>query len=330
MSQTHKRKRSIPDSPVDLTKMQLARQRLLALQDELVCVEETTEEMAQIMDHVHALQEILGTTKKLVCLQDLVNLGIERNFLVIDKTVLAERLNARSSDHIERLCAQITRIYRFVSMQVGARMILDAILLTVAEISANGDAQIPVAIFPEMRLATGDGVQITNPATNFQVWLTGNADYVVCTYTDEEENRSKPPSKFPLSRVLKGALHDVMRFSQNRIVLVEGKQPEEDNNLYNSMPEAISQAAALSEVTGSNAVRFCLSDGRNWIFSLFTKDEQGRRVCYKGKIFNIIEPRPDAEAILRHDVSQVVELVYHWLVASDDPLHDPLYTLRED
>jgi hypothetical protein len=53
-------------------------------------------------------------------------------------------------------------------------MILDAILLTVAEISADGDAQLPVAIFPEMRVATGDGVNIVNPRTQFQVWLTGN------------------------------------------------------------------------------------------------------------------------------------------------------------
>ncbi|KAF9010363.1 hypothetical protein BDZ89DRAFT_1143543 [Hymenopellis radicata] len=177
--------------------MQLAWHRLLALQDELFGIGETAGEMAQIMSHVNELQEILGTPKKLklkfssVRKQDLVNLGID--FLIIDKTVLAERLNARSSDHIERLCAQITRIYRFVSMQNDSGR-----LLTVAEISANGDAQMPVAILPEMRLATGDGVQITNPATNFQVWLIGNADYGVCTYTDEEENRSKPPSKFLL------------------------------------------------------------------------------------------------------------------------------------
>jgi hypothetical protein len=63
---THKRKRSLQDMPVDLTKMQLAKQRLQALQEELSGIEETTDEMGQIMVHVDALQDILKTTKKLV------------------------------------------------------------------------------------------------------------------------------------------------------------------------------------------------------------------------------------------------------------------------
>lgn len=62
----HKRKRSIQDTPVDLTKMQLARQRLSALQEELSGIEETETEMEEIMKHVDALQGILGSTKKLV------------------------------------------------------------------------------------------------------------------------------------------------------------------------------------------------------------------------------------------------------------------------
>jgi hypothetical protein len=60
----HKRKRSLHDAPVDLSKMQLAKQRLQALQEELSGIEETTEEMNQIMTHVDALQDILDTTKK--------------------------------------------------------------------------------------------------------------------------------------------------------------------------------------------------------------------------------------------------------------------------
>jgi hypothetical protein len=63
---SQKRKRSVHDTPVDLTKMQLARQRLSALQEELRGIEETEAEMAGIMEHVDALQDILGSTKKLV------------------------------------------------------------------------------------------------------------------------------------------------------------------------------------------------------------------------------------------------------------------------
>jgi hypothetical protein len=47
--------------------------------------------------------------------------------------------------------------------------------------------------------------------------------------------------------VLKAALDDIMSFARNRITLVEGKEQQ----LYDSMPEAISQAIALSEVTKS-------------------------------------------------------------------------------
>jgi hypothetical protein len=67
------------------------------------------------------------------------------------------------------------------------------------------------------------------------------------------------------------------------------------------------------------AVRFCLSDGRNWIFSLLTKDEQGNRVCYEGELISIIEPRPEIQGTLQRDVHKVVELVYHWVSA---PTHE--------
>ena len=110
----------------------------------------------------------------------------------------------KNVNQIKLLGDQIERIYRFVSMRVrkgkghtvltgetkfepGARMILDAILLTVAEITADGDAKLPVAIFPEIRVATGDGVNIVNPTTGFQLWLTGNADYGLCTYKLESQ-----------------------------------------------------------------------------------------------------------------------------------------------
>jgi len=78
-------------------------------------------------------------------------------------------------------------------------MILDAILLTVAEISADGKAKMPAAIFPEMRLATGDGVSVVNPTTKFQVWLTGNVDYGLCTYTQESQRSKDYPTPLVLS-----------------------------------------------------------------------------------------------------------------------------------
>ncbi len=65
-SSTHERKRSLQDSPVNLTKMQMSRTHLRALEEELRGIEETEEEMQQIMSHADALEAILGATKKLV------------------------------------------------------------------------------------------------------------------------------------------------------------------------------------------------------------------------------------------------------------------------
>ena len=59
---SHNRKRSLHDTPLDLSKTKLAQQRLRALKEELIIIEETTEEMEQIMTHVDALQVILDTT----------------------------------------------------------------------------------------------------------------------------------------------------------------------------------------------------------------------------------------------------------------------------
>ncbi|KAJ7318293.1 hypothetical protein DFH08DRAFT_892323 [Mycena albidolilacea] len=332
-TQGHKRKRSLQDSPVDLTLMQQARKCLVALQEELDGVVETTSEITAIMTQVDALQAILGTAKKpklgfsSVTKTDLTKVGIQRKFLQFDTAQLHNLLTdkrAAPEEQIQQLCTRIARIYRHVSMRYepGARMILDAVLLAVAEICSDGDAKLPVAILPEMRIASGDGILLKNPTTSFEMWFTGSVDYGVCTYENEDQRKD---------RVLNADVEDVGRFAKSQIFLVEGKRLQ-DKPLYEFMPEAISQAASLCEVTGTKAVRFCLTDGRKWIFSVFAKDEHGRRVCYEGNSTTILEPRLDPEgrdSAWEHSIHQIVELVYHWLVAEDDPLADVLYQLED-
>jgi hypothetical protein len=75
-------------------------------------------------------------------------------------------------------------------------MILDAVLLTVAEISSDGDAKLPVAILPDMRIATGDGIALRNPTTDFEMWFTGNVDYGLCTYEREDIRKGRILSFF--------------------------------------------------------------------------------------------------------------------------------------
>lgn len=69
-----------------------------------------------------------------------------------------------------------------LQFEVGARMILDAILLTIANISFDAKEKLPVAIIPEMWITSGDGVLVKNTVNHFEVWLTSNIDYEVCTY----------------------------------------------------------------------------------------------------------------------------------------------------
>jgi len=61
----HKRtKRSLRDTPVNLSKMRIALNRLTALKEELDGIEETEKEMESVMEHVNALEEILSRAKK--------------------------------------------------------------------------------------------------------------------------------------------------------------------------------------------------------------------------------------------------------------------------
>lgn len=64
---THKRKRSLQDSTIDLSKMRMALNRLDALKAELDGIEETEEEMLAISEHVLELENILRGAKKPVC-----------------------------------------------------------------------------------------------------------------------------------------------------------------------------------------------------------------------------------------------------------------------
>ena len=66
-------------------------------------------------------------------------------------------------------------------------MVLDAVLLAIADISLDVGDKLPVAIFPEMCIAPNQGVLVKNPQTQFEVWLSGNVDYGVCTYERETD-----------------------------------------------------------------------------------------------------------------------------------------------
>lgn len=68
-------------------------------------------------------------------------------------------------------------------------MILDAILLALAEIASTQQKE--VAILPGMRIASGDGIQISHPVSGYGLWLSGNVDYAVIEYEDVMDNKGE-------------------------------------------------------------------------------------------------------------------------------------------
>ena len=63
----HKHKRSIEDTPLDLSKMKIAMKHLVSIKEELDGIQETEGEMEAVMKHVQALEKILENAKKPVC-----------------------------------------------------------------------------------------------------------------------------------------------------------------------------------------------------------------------------------------------------------------------
>ncbi|KAF8328331.1 uncharacterized protein EI90DRAFT_3064845 [Cantharellus anzutake] len=104
-------KRSIQDTPADLTKMQVGGEA----------------EMGEIMRHLDALQDIFSDTKKLtipfssVQQSDLEKMGLERKVFRLDRAALEARIEKSDIEvkYIDALCLQISRIRRSTSKRVS-------------------------------------------------------------------------------------------------------------------------------------------------------------------------------------------------------------------
>lgn len=120
-------------------------------------------------------------------------------------------------------------------------------------------------------------------------------------------------------------LDDLMIYARNCIMLIKAKCDKDV--LKDSMPEATSQAIALSEATGcvfntfafditnscvssNKTVRYCLSDGNGWIFLVYTCDDQGNHISYEGPVLRMMPPHNDA---FEKDDRCLVAVLYHWV-----------------
>ena len=139
----HKRKRSLQDAPIDLSKMRVALNLLDALKEDLDGIQETEGELDSISKHILALEDILKGAKKPVCpmsitscailmmsqrvtfstvkTEDLKRAGVVRKRLAFEAakvTELAKALTTNAEAEILDLHSRIKKIYARVNMDV--------------------------------------------------------------------------------------------------------------------------------------------------------------------------------------------------------------------
>jgi len=76
-------------------------------------------------------------------------------------------------------------------------MILDAVLLTLGSIVHDAQPERSVAILPETRIGSIDwnliGIQVKNPVSGYELFLTGTMDYAVLRYENTLDIKGRRP-----------------------------------------------------------------------------------------------------------------------------------------
>ncbi|KAF8195052.1 hypothetical protein BJ912DRAFT_958115 [Pholiota molesta] len=301
----HKRKR---------TRIGMALDGLEDGQEELGGIAESEEESHAISSHVLAPENILNSSAKkrrvtfsTVTREDLKKAGVMRKRLVFDAPkvnalIMTRGLTPHAAIETVLLHARLKNIYAHVNMDYppGSRMILDAILLTSAQICSA--QQRKVAILPGLRIAQEEGVRIAHPVSGYEVWLSGNVDYAVIEYEDVEDNKDRLLAPG-------GSREDALAISTGRMLLVEarGQSPEQSFATY--IPKAVSQAIAVLKCANLAEVRFCLSDGQSWMFFIL-KSHDGTLTYYESAIRRLSR---DVLACSDVPLREIVQLVCEWL-----------------
>ncbi|KAH7908477.1 hypothetical protein BJ138DRAFT_351945 [Hygrophoropsis aurantiaca] len=180
---------------------------------------------------------------------DLGKLGVSGKmlaFILGELAKLAQDFTSQQSAEIQLLRARILNIREHVNMDFvpRSRMILESIVLTLANIASDPHSQKNVAIFPEMMVTTDKGVKVINPESGYQAWLSGSVDYAIIQYKDENENKAHLlSSRCSAFMYLKVYTH---------------RKP----------------------LTNRDEVRFCLSNGNSWLFFILKLREGKWRYFY--------------------------------------------------
>ena len=141
-------------------------------------------------------------------------------------------------------------------------MIINAVLWTVKRIVHNVQPKSNVAIIPEVKIDSENGIQINSPIFGYELWLTGTFDYAVVQYTDDEDSDTQ--SKTPvislqfielidlLDQLLFGCpdSNEVFKLSDGHFLLIKAKQElMPDGSMALCVPKAVGQALAWATIT---------------------------------------------------------------------------------
>ena len=142
----------------------------------------------------------------------------------------------------------------------------------------------------------------------------------------------------------------VLTLAGGRLFLVEAKRlSDTSSSLSQHMPEAVSQALALCELTryssvqyhhdsrnrialsscsSQDTVRFCLSNGHSWIFAILKVGVDGQRAYYQAPPWYLDKAvvQSQSEESLR-SVQVIVELVLEWASALQETLRNCILIL---
>lgn len=281
--QARKRRRSLREDSVDVSKIRQIVGFVNALQEEYADIDETEVDLAKMMEHMEKMYSMMKKFKKIkvsfsnASAGDLQNLGVKSGRLSFDSGKVerfAQRRAKNFDEELKDLRSRVQEIYSHVNMtyEAGARMVLDAILLSLGKITQKNTPNKALAIIPEMKQPDALFTHQTH-----QVIFGGSIDYGIIAYTKDANN-----DNFEFLIGASATPESILRFAREHFILVEAKR-EVVVRLVESIPEAVTQAMTVSANANLDAVRFCLSNGTQFLF-LILKKKFGRYEYYRSAI----------------------------------------------
>lgn len=274
-------------------------------------------EVEKNIDECHRfLEERIKVTFSDASKVELENLNVKTGQLIFNPRKIDQLAQARAQhvvvgEQLKDLGSRLQKIYRRVNMmQIGARMIFEAILMSLGDIITTLSPNRGFVIIPEMK---PKDALFTN--RGYQVKFTGTIDYVVIQC---EKGKNGDYQEFLVGET-RTELEGVFRRAAGHFFLIEAelRSPEWDELI----PEAVAQAMTISSNANLNTVRFCVSDGTYFAFYVLKKK---RGVfTYYGSIFRKVHPDDDN---FDDELQVIINLLLEWL----QPTRTDLYQLKEN